>query len=47
MIQQPTSEYISKGTEGRLSKRYCVSTFTAALINNSQEAEATQKSIDG
>ena len=47
MISNPTSEYIFKGIEIRISKRYLHPYVHWSSIHKSQDMEATQMSIDG
>lgn len=47
MIQQSTSGFISKRSESRNLKKYWYTHVHSSIIRNSQQAEATQVSIDG
>ena len=43
----PTSQYTSKRSESRASKRYLYIHFYNSIISNRREVETTQMSIDG
>lgn len=47
MFQQFISEYRSQRTENRISKRYLHTQIHSSIIDNSQEEEAIQMSING
>lgn len=47
MFQQFISEYRSQRTENRISKRYLHTHIHSSIIDNSQEEEAIQMSING
>ena len=42
----PTSEYMAKGNENKISKRYLYSLILCRIIHNSQDKETTYKFVN-